>query len=180
MTTKNLLRKQIRTLFREQEPEVLTAMSSDVCRTLLRHPRLQSASHILAFWPLPDEVDIRASVRELWRLGHDIYLPRVVSDTEMVACPYLGDSSLSPGAFGILEPATPPSTLHEDTVALVPGIAFDKQCHRLGRGRGYYDRFLSLHKPYTIGLCYPFQIVSHVPHDNLDIPVDEVLLQSCP
>ena len=155
-------------------------MSSDVCRTLLRHPRLQSASHILAFWPLPDEVDIRASVRELWRLGHDIYLPRVVSDTEMVACPYLGDSSLSPGAFGILEPATPPSTLHEDTVALVPGIAFDKQCHRLGRGRGYYDRFLSLHKPYTIGLCYPFQIVSHVPHDNLDIPVDEVLLHSCP
>ncbi|MDD6028636.1 MAG: 5-formyltetrahydrofolate cyclo-ligase, partial [Bacteroidales bacterium] len=153
---------------------------SDVCRTLLRHPRLQSASHILAFWPLPDEVDIRASVRELWRLGHDIYLPRVVSDTEMVACPYLGDSSLSPGAFGILEPATPPSTLHKDTVALVPGIAFDKQCHRLGRGRGYYDRFLSLHKPYTIGLCYPFQIVSHVPHDNLDIPVDEVLLHSCP
>ncbi len=180
MTTKNLLRKQIRTLFREQEPEVLSAMSSDVCRTLLRHPRLQSASHILAFWPLPDEVDIRSSVRELWRLGHDIYLPRVVSDTEMVACPYLGDSSLSPGAFGILEPATPPSTLHEDTVALVPGIAFDKQCHRLGRGRGYYDRFLSLHKPYTIGLCYPFQIVSHVPHDNLDIPVDEVLLHSCP
>ena len=155
-------------------------MSSDVCRTLLRHPRLQSASHILAFWPLPDEVDIRASVRELWRLGHDIYLPRVVSDTEMVACPYLGDSSLSPGAFGILEPATPPSTLHEDTVALVPGIAFDKQCHRLGRGRGYYDRFLSLHKPYTIGLCYPCQIVSHVPHDNLAIPVDEVLLHSCP
>lgn len=175
MVAKRILRRHIRSLLREQKPEALKAFSDIVSRAILAHPRVTAAKSILAFWPLPDEVDIRESVCRLRGMGHEIFLPRVVSDTEMVVCPYFDDSSLMPGAFGILEPATPPCPLPDDCVAIIPGMAFDKNGHRLGRGRGYYDRFLSACHPYTIGVGYPFQIVSEVPHDEFDIPVDEVL-----
>ncbi|MGM9713338.1 MAG: 5-formyltetrahydrofolate cyclo-ligase [Prevotella sp.] len=176
MVAKRILRRHIRSLLREQKPEALIAASDVVSRAILTHPRVTAARSVLAFWPLPDEVDIREAVRQLRAMGHEIYLPRVVSDTEMVACPYYDDSSLMPGAFGILEPVTPPCPIPDGCVAIIPGMAFDRECHRLGRGKGYYDRFLSTCHPYTIGTCYPFQIVSEVPHDEYDIPVNEVLL----
>jgi 5-formyltetrahydrofolate cyclo-ligase len=61
-------------------------------------------------------------------------------------------------------------------IILVPGIAFDPQGHRLGRGKGYYDRFLAAHPDiYKIGVCFDFQKVPEVPVDEFDIPVDEVV-----
>ena len=56
-------------------------------------------------------------------------------------------------------------------------MAFDAQGHRLGRGKGYYDRFLTLHSSLftTIGVCYDFQKVDEVPVDAYDMPVDEVV-----
>ena len=60
------------------------------------------------------------------------------------------------------------------TVALVPGVAFDAAGHRLGRGRGYYDRFLaSCPHIYKIGVCFPFQRVALVPTDQHDVVMDE-------
>ena len=61
-------------------------------------------------------------------------------------------------------------------VILVPGMAFDAKGHRLGRGRGYYDRFLAAHSHiYKIGVCFDFQKVDEVSTDAFDIPVDEVI-----
>jgi 5-formyltetrahydrofolate cyclo-ligase len=67
-------------------------------------------------------------------------------------------------------------------IALIPGMAFDAAGHRLGRGRGYYDRFLSLLIPPSslllprfFGLCFDFQKVDTVPSDDHDIPVDIVI-----
>ena len=60
--------------------------------------------------------------------------------------------------------------------AIIPGIAFDRKGHRLGRGKGYYDRFLA-DTPYIykIGVCFDFQKVDHVPHSAHDVRMDEVL-----
>lgn len=61
-------------------------------------------------------------------------------------------------------------------VAIVPGMAFDREGHRLGRGKGYYDRFLAqLPHIYKIGICFPFQLVDKVPADVHDILMDEVI-----
>ncbi len=68
-------------------------------------------------------------------------------------------------------------------VALVPGMAFDAAGHRLGRGKGYYDRFLSSHlsslnshpSPLLIGVCFPFQRVAEVPSEEHDVLMDEVI-----
>ena len=60
-------------------------------------------------------------------------------------------------------------------VVLVPGVAFDAEGHRLGRGRGYYDRFLRTCKARTIGVCFDFQKVDEVPVDAFDVTIDEVV-----
>ena len=60
-------------------------------------------------------------------------------------------------------------------VVLVPGQAFDKSGHRLGRGKGYYDRFLKkLNHAYTLAVCFPYQMVDSVPFEPHDITVDHV------
>ena len=66
----------------------------------------------------------------------------------------------------------------EIDLIIVPGVAFDAQCHRLGRGRGFYDRLLSsLHAP-KIGICFDFQLVPSVPVESFDHPMDHVVTET--
>ena len=88
---------------------------------------------------------------------------------------------LTPSPFGILEPQpehrriiTPPT----DALVIVPGIAFTPQGHRIGYGRGYYDRFLAIHHGPTIGLAYDIQIIAPWQTAGHDIPVDFVITES--
>lgn len=178
----------------------LALLSEDTCSLILSNPRVIAADTVVAFWPLPDEVDIRPAIRELYQQGKTVLLPRVVSDTEMVLCLYEGDDSLTEGAYGIMEPAIGNEQFAMDNgqmsmdneqfvmnnydclcslgavAVLVPGRAFDHDGHRLGRGKGYYDRFLtSCPEAHTIAVCYPFQIIDNVPTNQYDIPVKELI-----
>ena len=145
-------------------------------------PRLADAHTLLMYSALPDEVPTQSLIDELAAQGKTVLLPRVVNDTEMELRRYQGRDSLQAGAFGILEPT---GTLFTDydriDVAIVPGMAFDKGGHRLGRGKGYYDRFLArVPYIYKIGLCFPWQMVEYVPTDDYDIPMDEVITVNVP
>jgi 5-formyltetrahydrofolate cyclo-ligase len=72
----------------------------------------------------------------------------------------------------------PESRYDEITLALIPGMAFDAEGHRLGRGKGYYDRLLPrLSRAYKMGVCFPFQMVDAVPSEPHDQKVDEVCCQ---
>ena len=86
------------------------------------------------------------------------------------------ETDLAEGAFHIMEPVGEPYTDYDKIdVVLVPGMAFDAAGHRLGRGRGYYDRFLTAHSHlYKIGVCFPFQRVAEVPVEEHDICVDDI------
>lgn len=95
-----------------------------------------------------------------------------------------GDSDFVRGAFGIYEPA--PGALPVDggqiDVMLVPGLAFDRNGMRLGRGKGYYDCYLSRleprKRPITIGTGYDFQVIESVPSDSADIKMDHLAAPS--
>ena len=104
-------------------------------------------------------------------------LPRVTGPATMELCLYDGPVSLSEGAFGIMEPTGQAFTAYQEIdLAVVPGMAFDAQGNRLGRGRGYYDRLLPLlPRAYKIGLCFPFQLIGNVPTQPTDIAMDEVI-----
>lgn len=179
---KKALRRHIRALKRNYTKEQLSAMSRDICLQLLSSSWLNEADTILAYYPLPDEVDIREIIEALVSKGKTLLLPEVVSDTEMVLRRYRSSADLKEGAFGILEPTGPLFTDYGSIdVALIPGMAFDADGNRLGRGKGYYDRFLdAVHGktstlPHLIGVCYPFQLLDAVPTDKYDYRVDMVV-----
>ncbi len=179
---KQSLRKQIRTQKHTFSEEQLKAFSEDVCSRLLQEDRLHGANTILAFYPLPDEVNITKVINILASRGKLVLLPEVISDTEMILREYHGHSDLKEGAFGILEPTGKEFKDYSIIdIALIPGMAFDANGNRLGRGKGYYDRFFAkLLKdaptlPYLIGVCYPFQLLGSVPTEEYDHPVDEVI-----
>jgi 5-formyltetrahydrofolate cyclo-ligase len=90
---------------------------------------------------------------------------------------YTGRADLQRGAFNIMEPTGALFTDYDAIeVAIVPGMAFDAEGHRLGRGKGYYDRFLAkIPHAYKIGLCFSWQLIDEVPHDTNDIMMDEVI-----
>ena len=139
-------------------------------------PRLANADTLLIYSALPDEVPTQSLIYELVAQGKTVLLPRVVNDTDMELRRYTGTQDLQVGAFGILEPTGGLFTDYEKIdVAVVPGMAFDKEGHRLGRGKGYYDRFLHLCTARTIGVCFDFQKVEEVPFEVHDIAVDVVI-----
>ncbi|MBO6188901.1 MAG: 5-formyltetrahydrofolate cyclo-ligase [Prevotella sp.] len=145
---------------------------------LQQHPRIAAAQTVMLYCALPDEVQTLPLISRLASEGKTVLLPRVTSDTQMELRRYTGKGDLEQGAFGIMEPTGPlfDDYAHID-VAVVPGVAFDRQGHRLGRGKGYYDRFFA-RVPlyiYKIGVCFPFQIVDTLPTDAHDIAVDSVI-----
>lgn len=172
--TKPLLRQQMRQA-KQQHAARLAAMSADICQQLAT--RLSDAHVIMCYWPLPDEVDIRPLIAQLVAAGKQVVLPRVTGSETMELRCYTSAADLQKGAFHIQEPTG--ALFVQDVaidVALIPGMAFDAAGHRLGRGRGYYDRFLAQHPVRrTIGVAFPFQHVPQVPCDSHDILMDEVV-----
>ena len=152
--------------------------SETLSRRLLNLPTIQQARTLLLYYPLPDEVDIRPVIETLCRdTTKTVLLPRVVSDTAMQPVRYNAGDNLTTGAYGIKEPTGEVFTDY-DTIdtAVVPGMAFDPQGHRIGRGRGYYDRLLPLlHNAHRIGVAFPCQLFTNLPAQNCDVPMNEIL-----
>ena len=182
--TKPLLRQQMREAKRQHQSQLAT-MSEEVVNKLQHflttHFSLLT-SHlspltIMAYWPLPDEVDLHPLLNKLVAEGHTVLLPKVIDNETMELRRYTSYVDLAEGAFHILEPIGEQFTDYEKIdVALVPGMAFDAAGQRLGRGKGYYDRFLAAHPHlYKIGVCFPFQRVPEVPVDEHDVSMDEVI-----
>ena len=154
----------------------LPKQAADVIERLERHPLFQQAERVLLFHSLKDEVDTHDLI-ERYKGKKTIILPTVVGD-ELELHLYDPSSTTYEGAFHIQEssgPIVPESEYGSIDLAIIPGVAFDPQGNRLGRGKGYYDRLLPKLTCHTIGICYPHQLISHVPHEPHDIPVNEVL-----
>lgn len=178
--TKEELRKHIRQLRQQYTPVQLEQFSLPIMARL--GERLREAQTVVAYYSLPDEVCTHQFVDDLVAEGKTVLLPKVLDATRMELRHYTGPYDLQVGTFGIMEPVGKPFTDYAGIdMVLVPGIAFDACGHRLGRGRGYYDRFLhsmmtvSGSHPLLLGVCFDFQKVASVPVDINDIPVDSVV-----
>ena len=169
-------KQELRQYIRAQKKLHVTGELSP-CEVLPQHPRIIDSRTILAYSALPDEVPTQALLDLLVKQGKTVLLPRVITDTDMEMRRYTGRHDLQLGTYSILEPTGELFTVYDTIdVAIVPGMAFDAEGYRLGRGKGYYDRFL-VRVPYLykIGLCFSWQMVDKVPHDKHDIVMDEVI-----
>lgn len=176
---KSELRQQIRQTKRLFTQQQLSEWSLPVVMRLKE--RLRDARMVMAYYSLFDEVCTHQLIDDLVAEGKTVLLPKVLDDEMMELRRYTGVHDLREGAFHIMEPVGEPfADFQQIDVALIPGMAFDAQGHRLGRGKGYYDRFLSQFlilnsQLRTIGVCFDFQKVPEVPIGPTDIPVDEVI-----
>lgn len=108
-------------------------------------------------------------------------LPCVVDAEHLVLRRYTGADDLEvTGRYHIPEPVGPLfDALETIDVAFIPGMAFDRNGHRLGRGKGYYDRLLShpvFRRVPKIGVCFDFQMVDDVPVEDHDTPIDQLII----
>lgn len=195
MLTKTELRKAVRQLKKEHTQEELKSLSACITGKVLDLDIIKDADTVMLYCSLPDEVYTMDMIHRLHGEGKKIVLPKVISDCEMELREYDGDADLEVGSFGIMEPCGKLFTDYEDIdVAVIPGMAFDKDGNRLGRGKGYYDRFLNAAgkrgtnekcengkcgngkgNTYKIGICFPFQFVDAVPADEHDNRMDMVV-----
>lgn len=172
------LRQLIRERKRQFSPQQLEELSLAAVSCLMKQPRIQQAKTVMLYHPLPDEVST-LPLLEQWN-DKTLLLPRVIDDEHMELRRYSTPADLQKGAFGIMEPCGEPFSDYDlIDVAVIPGMAFDTDGHRLGRGRGYYDRFLSrVPFIYKIGLCFGFQLVGEVPTDENDIRMDLIISEN--
>lgn len=174
---KQSLRKEIKNKKRQFTSQELCELSFPVVMRLLSHPRIKTANTVMIYYSLPDEVDTHTLVDSLLMSGKRILLPRVTGEGTMELRRYTGPSDLAQGAYNIMEPTGEVFDNYTDIdLAVIPGVAFDKDGNRMGRGKGYYDRLLpKLANTYKIGICLPFQLVEKIPTDEHDVRMDEVL-----
>ena len=126
---------------------------------------------------MPDEV-ITHDIIEEWARNKTIYLPIVQGD-DIVVARYSDSQKMKKGDFGILEPANDlivsGDELSEIEICIIPAVALSRKGERLGRGKGYYDRFLSGLSLTKIGVCFNGQLVEEIPTEPTDILMDYVI-----
>lgn len=152
------------------------SLSESILSQLEKMTVFREAKTVLLYYPKNNEVDVLPLFK---RYKHDktLLLP-VTHRDRMTAHPYEGNDKMHRGKFGIPEPTTPEFQGKIDVI-IVPAVAFDRTGNRLGRGGGYYDRFLKKQPHATlIGVGYDFQLVDEVPVRKHDQKVHRIILPS--
>lgn len=137
----------------------------------------RQASCVALYHAIPGEVQT-AEFIEKWHEEKKLLLP-VIEGNDLHLVLYTGKDSLKAGVFGILEPTEEAQTVSEEEIdlMLVPGVAFDRQHNRLGRGKGYYDRLLATLKAPKVGICYDFQLLDTIPTESFDKKMDMIMTE---
>jgi 5-formyltetrahydrofolate cyclo-ligase len=138
---------------------------------LLSLPIFQQAGVLALYSPVRNEVETAGLLNAALAAGKTVCYPCVTGD-DLNFYPVHGPADLHPGCFGIREPEVKMGRIDPATLdfLLVPGVAFDRSGYRLGYGRGYFDRFLTVNRlaAVTVGFCFDFQIVEKLPSEAHD------------
>ncbi|PLX11708.1 MAG: 5-formyltetrahydrofolate cyclo-ligase [Marinilabiliales bacterium] len=140
-------------------------------------PEFQNSKVVMAYWSMPDEVFTHDFVLK-WFNEKIIILP-VVTGSELELKVFSGLQNMRIGeAYGIEEPIGVSFTrFNEIDMIIVPGVAFDKNNNRLGRGKAYYDKILNKTQALKLGICFDFQYLKNVPVDQHDVKMDMVMYE---
>ncbi len=170
---KDDLRAEMRRVKKQHSPEELAEMSAKIIANLEACDEFRKAQTVMMYAALPDEVLTQTCI-ERWRDRKRIVLPTVCGD-DIVPIAIDGDTRFVTGDFNISEPEGEPYAGSYDLM-VIPGMAFDRKGNRLGRGRGYYDRFLKKFPDVRkIGICFDFQLRESIATEPDDVAVDRVI-----
>ncbi len=155
-------------------PEQIASESAHIISQIEQMSAFRDAKTVMLYYPIHNEVDLRPLLTKY--AGQKTFLLPATHRHSMEVRPYDGEDMMRRGHLGVPEPQTPTYYGHIDVI-FVPGVVFDQYFHRIGRGGGYYDRFLAHHRhAKLIGVCYGFQLKRHkIPHRHSDIKVDRIV-----
>ena len=185
--TKIELRKQIKTLL--PATEIRKSESQRICNAIIQSKEYQAAPLILFYMAMDDEVDLKLLNDDALNRKKLVGLPRIIPQSGLMDFYYATAQTQlkAEASYGIKEPEAlaqnliDPQNLPDGTLIIVPGRAFTKDGCRLGRGKGFYDRWLSKipsdkkNRVHLFGVCFPQQIVESIPCDEHDIKMDSVI-----
>jgi 5-formyltetrahydrofolate cyclo-ligase len=179
---KRQLRQSLGVQRRAVTPGDAEAAAESAARHLLADSWLLAADRVAAYAALRDELPTRALLDGLVAAGKVLLLPRVDPHGRLAFCAVERWADLVRGPLGVLGPpeGSAPIRLGRQDVAIVPGVAFDPEGWRLGRGGGYYDRAFppdAANPPLLYGLGYEFQVVASVPHGSRDRRMDAIVTE---
>ncbi len=178
---KALLRVRQQLMAKSMTCDQRSLWSEVIVERLTALPAWQSAHRILLYAPLRDEPDIASHIRLDDFPNKEFFLPRFHADSGgYVATEFNGNwLELLQGTFGIREPKleSPELPLKHLDLIVVPGLVFDSQGHRLGRGKGFYDQLLAQTRGVKCGVAFEHQVMSDIPMEPHDIQMD-ILISS--
>eukprot|EP00903_Cladosiphon_okamuranus_P009310 g8882.t1 len=202
---KKAMRKRIKSELKAMSEGAVDTASAAVAERLLACPQFRKGSTgegaVSVYLSMPGELGTAAIVGGLFKLGKKVYIPKVMGSgsADMRMFPVRSEeeiASFPPTKWKIPEPSEDLALSREDgvlegdiDVVVVPGVAFDSRCNRLGHGRGHYDCFFErVNKaskdkgrppPVRMGVCFDEQVVDCVPTESTDVPLDFVLTPTC-
>ncbi len=188
---------------RDTEP-----LSARICSHILDSSLFRDAQYLYAYYSLGNEVNVRLVAQTAWQEGKRVAFPKVIGE-DMRFFEVTDFGQFAEGAFGIMEPLeaagaeevdwmregeeasgrvpdrAPGRALGSNLLVLVPGVAFDREGNRMGRGKGYYDRYFedftgspdggaqinSTRSITLLGVAYEPQIADHLPAEPHDLVV---------
>ncbi|MCD4824687.1 MAG: 5-formyltetrahydrofolate cyclo-ligase, partial [Phycisphaerae bacterium] len=177
---KKNLRKQIKQTLAAMSPETAAAKSAAAAEKLSAMEEFAAAKVIMLYLAIPGEVDTAPIAQTAWAAGKQVVAPRPCPDTrhmKPVLC-HPADADLFHPALGLRSPAGMHVVpIDQIDLLIVPALAFDRNCNRLGRGGGFYDRFLARPelRAITVGLAFAEQILPELPIHPNDKPVDRIV-----
>lgn len=183
--TVNEQKKQLRKAMLQKRKELsdseTAAKNSAITEKLLSLEKIQSADLILPFVSAKGEVGTRELIARCLDAGKTVAVPRCINGSNMEFCVIHTFDDLEKGMYGIDEPKEYCEVIKaedaENSVLIVPALCFNAKGYRLGYGKGYYDRFISRYKGYTVGVCYSEFITDDIPVDEYDRCVDIVITE---
>jgi 5-formyltetrahydrofolate cyclo-ligase len=175
------LMRQRRQSFTLRNKDNLKALQQSMIDYFLNHFQFSKGIIISGFWPIQSEIDPRLLMEKLHTQGHTIVLPVVKEkDKPLSFYQWVPKCPLVEGEFGVMKPMNDAQEFKPD-ILLVPQLAFDEVGHRLGYGRGYFDRTLHALRQHSqvmsIGLAYSIQELGVIPISDHDEPLDYVVTE---
>ena len=174
---KSEIRRSILERLKKQGRKARTQKSRVIEKKLFQRREFQNAKVVMFYLSLPEEVETRRMIRRALLLGKRVAVPKCEKG-RLKPFEIRNLKEVAPGRYGIFEPRNArPIRIDLIDLIVVPGVAFDAKGNRLGRGKGYYDRFLkrvSGRIP-VVGLAFKLQKLSALPTSSRDIPVTDLI-----
>ena len=169
MDTKKEIRKKVFAARKQRTDAWVEEMSKAITQRVVALPAFKHADRILAYADYNHEVITEYLIEEAWKAGKEVAVPKVVGK-DMVFYKLTDFSQLEPGYFQIPEPASGEIVEWPTALMIMPGVAFDRENHRVGYGGGFYDRYLEKHPDIQrVAVAFSFQMFDQVPTERTDI-----------